>query len=108
MTYAELLNPEDPFTTMKRDGGFDGNNDIPYMSPAHNPRGWGAPDCNPDGKVPQLNPEHYIHPLTGMYATGPLDFAGGVTVDIVNHRERLLGLAREVRDHNIATHQHGY
>jgi hypothetical protein len=108
MTYAELLNPEDPFTTMKRDGSFDGNNDIPYMSPAHNPRCWSAPVYNPDGKVPVLNPEHYIHPLTGMYAKGPLDFSRqGPAVD--DHpRARLLTLAREVRDHNIATRQHGY
>jgi hypothetical protein len=104
MTYAQLLNPEDPFTTMKRDGSFDGNNDIPYMSPDHNPRGWGAPDYNPKGPMPQLNPEHYIHPLTGMYAKGPLDFAGGVPVDM--NQLVMAGLAREVRDHNIATCQH--
>ena len=32
-------------------------------------------DRNPDGKVPVLNPEHYIHPLTQKYSRGPLDFS---------------------------------
>jgi hypothetical protein len=75
MTIHDLINPEDPFTTMKRDGTFEGNNDYAFYSPDHNPRGWGMLDHNPDGKVPILNPEHYIHPLTGRYANGCLDFS---------------------------------
>lgn len=77
MTPSDFLNPEDFFITMKRDGTFDGNNDIAYESPNHNPRGWGEPNYNPKGPMPVLNPEQYIHPLTGCYASGPLDFSDG-------------------------------
>lgn len=81
MRHHELINPEDFFTTMRRDGTFDGNNALAIYAPNHNPEGHspGKPHDagahNPNGNVPILNPEHYIHPLTMRYTRGPLDFA---------------------------------
>lgn len=77
MNIHDIINYKDPFTTMKRDDTFDFNNDYGASNPAwsNNPQGWGSPDHNPKGAVPVLNPEHYIHPLTGRYAADPLDFS---------------------------------
>jgi hypothetical protein len=75
MTIHDILNPQDPFITMKRDGSFDGNNDIDVHAQPLNPRCFYYPNLNPAGPMPCHNPEHYIHPLTGRYASGCLDFS---------------------------------
>lgn len=75
MTVSDFLNPEDYFITMKRDGTFDGNNDVGYSVPDYNPNAF-PPIYNPDGKVPVLNPSHYINPLVMKYTNGPLGFDG--------------------------------